>query len=503
MAGDGQGGKPGAPGSVATENGPPAVYNARGVIAESYYDLQGLGVIAAARHAYPVPKASGESALQAIFQTVEIALLNLADIVNRAGADLDREDLGGAVVKMFWARGFHRVLSRLSMLPQQLSATKEPDEGYGFLRIADSPAFREYLQVLARFDRSLLRRVETGELRLENTVAEESLDSAEFNLVHLARVSNHESTLWEENLREVPVPAVVPSYERFVVADGMRDVVYDRTLTGDTYFTQFRGLHQIPEILGEELNDRLEQAVRDIRDGRLQQAVDYLASINVLAEGIMASLPPMVDNLATSDYHQIRENLGLTSGSHSVCLRYHMFTHLYEQLWEELSHEVSRWSPGASFGSIEAAVREVDRQRSTDPTAWLVHALFRECLRFRAFVLYWRGEHLNLPRNNLGGEGTKSLTGSPDAIQAVRQMRDVARARDAMLPLARARGLSHSSADQEPGELTQYLESDASLDTYVLAATGRTTQRRFHDVQERLGFFANRCPFSSPPRRRA
>ena len=36
-------------------------YNERGVIAENYYDLQGLGVLSAARQAYALPKGSPES----------------------------------------------------------------------------------------------------------------------------------------------------------------------------------------------------------------------------------------------------------------------------------------------------------------------------------------------------------------------------------------------------------------------------------------------------------
>jgi hypothetical protein len=290
---------------------------------------------------------------------------------------------------------------------------------------------------LSEFDREVLLRIETGELPLGATVAERSLESAEFNLIHLARICNQQSTVWESNLAAVEVSSAVPSYETFVVAAGIRDAVYERVLTGDTYFTQFRGLHQIPEILGEEVNDRLEQAIRALRNGRLHEAAEHLGCINTLFESILASLPSIVDNLATSDYHEIRENLGLTSGSHSVCLRFHMFTHLYSQLWEELSGRLRGWLvPENETPDIETVVREIDRQRSGNPDAWLARLVCDECLKLRVFIFQWRDEHLNLPRNNLGGDFTKSLTGSPDAVQAVRHMRDAARTSDPMLPLA-------------------------------------------------------------------
>jgi tryptophan 2,3-dioxygenase len=487
---------PVAPGAHA------AVYNDRGVIAESYHDLQALGVLDAARRKYPLPKASDESTLRAVFQAAEIGLLNLADVMSRAATEVEQGRVDTAVVKLFWARGFHRLMTRLGMIPQQLGLMNGFTGPSGILSIQDSPAFSEYLAALQRFDRSVLARNEAGVFAIEHVIAEDSLNAPQFNLVHLARICNHESTIWERSLACVSVPAPVPSYETFVVARGMRDAVYDRMLSGDTYFTQFRGLHQIPETLGEEVNDRIEQAIRDIRDRRLRQAIAQLRCVEVLAEAILASLPPIADNLSTSDYHRIRENLGLTSGSHSVCLRFHMFTHLYEQLWDELCKLIGA-PPECSPGDAIDMIRSTDDKWQEDIDAWMIHQLANDCLRLRTFIIHWREEHLNLPRNNLGGDYTKSLTGSPDAVQAVKQMRDSARGKDPMLALARARRLVPIEADQATGGLTRYLDSRASLDSFLLSATGRVTQRRFSDVQERLGFFANRCPFRPPSKRRA
>lgn len=493
-----------APQSAAQIGDLAPVYNERGIIAESYHDLQGLGVLRAAREAYPLPKASDESMARAVFQCVEIALLNLTDLVARAAADIEQGSLGSATVKMFWARGFHRVLARLSAIPRQLGLLRRASDPPGVLRIGDSPAFGEYLQAIERFDRAMLGRADAGDLPISATLADETLDSVAFNLLHLARICNHESTIWERNLAEVPAPAPVPSYAEFVVAQGMRDAVYERVLTGDTYFTQFRGLHQIPETLGEEINDQIEQAIRDVRSGRLPQAIERLSDVNTLAEGVLASLPAIVDNLATADYHQIRENLGLTSGSHSICLRYHLFSHLYEQLWDEVAAHLASWQKQQrSEEAIEAAIRQADRTRFEDQHAWMIHMLLDECARLQAFIFQWRDEHLHLPRNNLGGDFTKSLTGSPDAVKATKHMRDAARARDPLRSLAHSQTPRPDPARPPRGPLTEYLESPASLDSRILTTTGRATQRRFQNVQERLGFFANRCPFAPPPKRKA
>jgi hypothetical protein len=474
------------------------IYNERGIIAENYYDLQGLGVLSAARQAYVLPKGSPESTLRTVFQCVDIALLNLSDVMSRAVTDLEQGAFSRSTIKMFWARGFHRVLTQLSLVPTQLGFVAARQKESGTLRIHESPAFKEYIVNLGRFDKKVIELVESGALRPEKAFAESSLDNWEYNFFHLARICNHEGTIWEENLAGVQIPAPVPSYEEFVASSVIHDAVYDRVLRGDTYFTQFRGLHQIPESLGEEVNDRLEKAIRFVREDRLRDAIDELRCVDILSVPIVSSVPPMADSLATADYHEIRENLGLTSGSHSVCLRFHMFTHLYEDLCDEVVKCAARISPDCT--DPEDLLRNVALTASDDEDTWLLNLLGSYCLSFRAFIFQWRDEHVHMPRNNLGGELTKSLTGSKDAIKAVKGMRDGARARDPFTVLARARNLKDESA---PTFLAAYFDSDNSLDSRLMAITGKVTQDRFVEVQERLGFFANKCPFSPPPRRKA
>jgi hypothetical protein len=485
-----------------TSLAPAPVYNARGIIAEHYRDLQGLPVLEAARFTYPLPRASAASTMRAVFQAVELALLNLADVTARAADDLESGAQGSAVVKQAWARGFHRVLVRLSTMPAQLGLSCGDSNGGSRLRISDSPALREFLQALKRFDAALAALIDEGHIDLERLIGDASLDTSAFQLLHLARVSNHEATVWEANLADVPVAAEVPSYETFVVSKGMRDAVYDRVLTGDSYFTQFRGLHQIPETLGEEANDRLEQAIRHLRARETLAALEHLRCVTVLTDGMLAAVPPMADNLATSDYHQIRENLGLTSGSHSVCLRFHLFGDLYGQLWEVLAHNVLQDAPRSDGINIEQAFRAVDEVSTSDTVCGHYHLVMNEFLTLRAFVGQWRDQHLHMPRNNLGGGDTKSLAGSPDALTAVKQMRQRARTVDPMLPLARARGLATHVAADATLPLHRHFEAEDSLDSRILAATGAITQARFADVQGRLGYFAKRCPFTPPPRRR-
>jgi hypothetical protein len=205
-----------------------------------------------------------------------------------------------------------------------------------------------------------------------------------------------------------------------------------------------------------------------------------------MTDPMEACLPAMVDNLTTHDYHQIRENLGLTSGSHSVGIRYHMFTHLYEQLCNEVT-SLSHHRPSVS---VDASGRKQQ----------ILELLMTQLLLFRSFISQWRDQHLHLPRNNLGGGGTRSLTGSPDAVKVVAAMSNQARSKDPANEFF-PRPSTKMAKPEFRAELSDYLSSEGSLDSALLLATGGVTQSKFMQVQERSGFFAQKSSFSKPPKR--
>jgi tryptophan 2,3-dioxygenase len=439
--------------------------NARGVIAEHYRDLQSLGLVERARQDLPCDRASAVSLLRTVLQASEIALYNLADLLTRA---VEGENV---VAKLAWVRGFHRVLIALGATSSTFTAaTSAP--GYTAVRLAESPAFGEYLDALKSFDRSMRGRMDDGRLELEGVLWADSLGDQDFLTVHSTRIANHDSTTWEHSFETTAHPRPGLAYAESIASATLREAVYEHRLTGDTYFTQFRALHQIPELLAAEVSDRLEAAILALRREDVETALEHLVWANALTQPAAACLPPMVDNLATRDYHEIRENLGLTSGSHSVGIRYHLFTDLYEQLCAEVA------GSKACAGSVGSVIRS-------------------QVALFRAFVFGWRAQHLHLPRNNLGGDSTRSLTGSPDAVAVVRRMAEHAADKD---PAHRL--LAMPTSEPCDAELARYLADSGSLDSIVLEATGHVTQRKFTAVQQRQGFFAGACPFTKPPRRR-
>jgi tryptophan 2,3-dioxygenase len=472
--------------------------NQRGVIAESYEKLQALHILKSTAETHVLLKASPESLIRAVFQASEIALLNLSNLTHRALLDLKEGQINSAMVKLSWFYEFHIVLERLSLIPHKIGFTYDKNSPFGQLSIQESPAFQEYLQALKSFDCSAAQYIKNKHLHLEQTLANQSIDGIEFNLLHLLRIGNHTAKIWEHRLANVFVPTLVHSYEDFVGSVKLHEAVHSMALSGDTFFTQFRGLHQIPEILAKEINDCLEGVIQDIRLSHLQIAVEHMSWINVMTEGILVAMPSIVRNLSTSDYHKIRENLGLTSGSHSIWIRHQLFGELYEQLWKEISTCIAEYSGRDRKDSIETMLDEISQARFDSPQAWFIYLLCNECLKLRIFIDQWRALHLHLPRNTLGGNSTKSLTGSNDAIQMTEHMRTIGREKDPMLPLARSRKLIEQGVAEQVGALTNYLESGVSLDTMLLKATGDVTQQRFNDVQKRTGFFSQKCPFTPP-----
>jgi hypothetical protein len=396
----------------------PSTRNARGVIAQHYRDLQSLELVERARSDREVGKASGASLVRTVAQACEIGLYKMADLLRRASRDGRGGAFADCLTKLTWLRGFQRVLVRMSSISATYAAARPhaPAGSPAGEWLAESPAFCEDLGALKTFDITLRGAASTGVLDVERALAEESLGETAFSILHLVRIGNHDSTIWERNLRATVLPLGAASVSDFLASPILREAVYEHQLRGDTYFTQFRGLHQIPELVGAEINDRLEEATRAARRADLASVAEQLMWTNALAAGVASCLRPMVDSLATSDYHEIRENLGLTSGSHSVGLRYHMFSDLYEHLCDAIGGVPARGEAGAAVDGFTGLIAA-------------------QLAAFRAFILEWRDEHMNLPRNNLGGEATRSLTGSPDAGAVVRRMAAHARAHDPALRL--------------------------------------------------------------------
>lgn len=449
-------------------------HNHLGPVAETYDQLQGLSWLRRVWAQHPVLPATTYSTLRRTLQAAEIGLYGLTDLLDRTTRAVNDSEFEGATTFLRWSLGFHRVLVELGHTVQQAGVVDPGDADDTRVGVGDSPAYRDYCAGYASFEAAVQGRLHAGRGELDT-------------LCHFVLLCDQAALTWEARLRDLAAGGF--TFDYLVGPAEIRAMTGEFNLRTPTDLYQFRVLHQIPETLGAEMADRIEAAIRAARVGRLPEAVEHLETCVTLGPVVVDCIDVLAENLTAPGYHRIRENLGLTSGSHSVTLHHHLFSDLYPQLADEVFRVL-----GAAPDD-RAALVEIDRARFDGPEAWVRSRLLGACMGVRAFVRRWRDAHLNLPRCNLGGGGTRSLTGSPDAITIVRAWRDRAAREDPLQPVARARGIPDAAP---PLPLGARIAAPGSLDALILARLGEQTQRDFPQVQERTGYFAGKCPFQRP-----
>lgn len=473
--------------------------NERGPIAKTYNELQSLELLELSKQKISLEKGSAESAVRAILQAIEIAVLNIADLTLRATKDIQADNIQNALVKLGWAYDFHLLTITLSLDLVRLTNINSNTTGT-FIEITESPAYKEFVGTFKLFDKTLIKLVNKDDSSAEVTISTKSLDDNFSRLMHLVKIINHCVIQWEGNLSNISY-RINCNYQAFIAPEILKNAVLAQTLKGDTFFTQFRGIHQIPETLCAEINDHLEYTILSIRENNLRKAYSHLSIANLLSNGVIISLRPITNNLTTADYHKIRENLGLTSGSHSIALHYHLFKDLYMQLGQEFLQLLIVKKQELSLENTRQVIERIYDQKLENEMIFSLYLLTKEILELRIFTNEWKTIHLNLPRNNIGGGGTKSLIGSLDAINTAKKMQETTNEND---PLNDVIGfLNHQDFIKKNNEknLTMYMSSEDSFDFRLLNIIGNITKERFKDVQNRTGYFSSKSSFSAPKKR--
>lgn len=471
--------------------------NDLGPIAESYDLLHNLPTLAASRQQHMVAPATRNSAIRSIYQCVEIGLLNLTRLTERSAAGLQAGELTQAAEMMRWANGFHLILRRLGeshVAVRMRLADLRPKVEHS---LTESEALRHYLAAHVRFEAEVLRVLEKGDEvvwsgSVDNVLGLGRNTDLRYAFLNGIRCSAHESAAWEANLLKFSVDADMPGYRDFVAYDLLKSAVEKSQLHKECCYTEFVALHQIPETLSVEVNDLVEEAVRDIRANRLTSAQERLHVGCALLPAMVEAQRVMVACLSTSDYHTFRDNLGPASGMHSLAVRNHMFKDLYAALWNEIERKLETMSGG----DVETFARQIDCERHDIVEKWLMHGLMNSAFTLYGLFDSWRHEHLHMARNCLGTGGTKSMIGVPDGLELVKRMRDVANALPALNRIHRARG-QEDLARAPLGPVAARHQAPESLDLALLERTGSVARQRFPHVQQ-----LDVCPFhrTEPPR---
>ncbi len=242
--------------------------NEKGVIAESYADLQSISALEKAQESFPTKKASQISSFKAILQSIEIGILNISDLLQRITTDVENNEIGKTVVKTGWYKDFNFLLNQLTnclSLISVLSLTKNQS-----IDLSQISSIRKFAKILKSFDKKFLNYVKTQNIDLKEVIGNHSLNNNLTQLIHYSRISNLEIAIWEKSLSKTFSPIDIIDYETFTGAKFLHKAVNGVKLEGDTFFTQFRGLHQIPELLTSEINNNIEATIKSLRNKKLE-----------------------------------------------------------------------------------------------------------------------------------------------------------------------------------------------------------------------------------------
>ncbi|MEM6347922.1 MAG: hypothetical protein AAF927_28795 [Bacteroidota bacterium] len=453
--------------------------NAKGVIADSYHELQSLDTIFGARNSriFTDEDPSIDSAIITLLQAAEIVLNNLNDLTKRAGKDLKENKINKLSSKIKWIKSFNLLLLHITSAIENLSSYNRLLGANNQISVYASPSIHQYKSAYISLEKGFDYWVFdlNNEAKLDQFLYEKK-NKKSSQIIKDFRDYSFWTKKWEKNLATIYLN-IDGNYQELVQNQILELGVKKIELSGDTYFKQFRGLHQVPEIVTSEINRLLEITISNIEEDTVNQVPFFLGIALKLSNIVLSSLDPLVDNMTAQDYHKIRENLGLTSGSHSVNIHFHLFRDLYRGLGKVFSKKIAQPS---NSEELEVA---------------------RLLLEFRSFTFAWREKHIQLPRNNLGGGNTKSLIGANDAIRTTRKMYHSAVKDDPLDYLVDHKAFL-DNIENLPASLSFHINSPDSLDSRLTNALGKITKKKFKEVQDREGKYAEKSTFMPPKRKR-
>lgn len=439
-------------------------------IATDYGQLQSLRFIDAAFATLSRRHRSLSRSPHVALQCIELAFFNLGELIDRSTRILQSRDDGtrqdGISIITFhsdWHRETLRVIEGLASLREQM----QPRGASGPAATFAGSGVLHYLEARKAYD-PLVTRILTS----RGGIADAFLHLS--NLNPLARL---QQDLKNANLMvgraTHAYAATDKDWGSTIDCAALRSAVYDGEikLDRDTFISQFRLFHQIPELIGRHGNELIDEAIAALQAGETDAAAERLQHVTAFNEIIVDCVYPLLFLLTPGQYHRIRDNLGQTSGSHSdVLVRGNgLFRGRFRRLQE-------------AVGAAEATCG----RRVGWPRVQLGLA------RFHDQAMRWRDLHKGFPRNVLGNNRTASLSGSPDAIDAVEDFqRSFARSTsEALSPLpleAGYRSFPLSGLAPVPEALAPHMEPLVACDTRLLDATGSVTRRKYPHVQKRAG----------------
>lgn len=455
----------------------PGLYNHVGYVATTYRLVQNIDALTQARESYPIAQPNYTSAIKALFQGVEVALINMAALLNRAADLLQAGKTEEACELVLVFNGFNKSMTQLSRIPGELGGCDCMEQAPLILSIADSANYEPFLLAKMSFDKALLGFYGMDTLsgcqadsRLGLVMKYEGLGESISQMQQLVAQGDHDMRVWYNNLLHIEVEAQGTDYHTFVGVQYITEAIQLPSYGDETLMNQFRSFHITPEIFAAEINEHIRFAIDKIQvysqtmqEYLLQEAYEHLTCANTLFPCIQKCFDALAEGLSYAQYQKFRGNFGATSASESKAIAKDLLKMLPARLGCEVVQALTgivtnprhpKATHDASVGLLKTALNGQHK--------WLWRMVSQECVKVYSHVMEWYDGHFKLPILQVGS--SPSLAGAKDAIQHNFNLQNRVREHNPLNPLVEARHLSVSlNADTATNSLTAYINSEASF----------------------------------------
>ena len=456
----------------------PGLYNHVGYVATTYRLVQNIDALSKARNSFPIAQPGYTSAIKAVFQGAEVALINMTALLKRA-ANLLREgnDVEAAELILVF-NGFNGSMTQLSRVPGELGGCADFDNQPLVLSITDSTNYPAFLHAKKEFDRALLHYYQASNdtdcaanSTLGLVMKDQGLGERTCQMQQLIAQADHDMRVWYNNLKGVEVDAQYCDYQTFVGVRYITKAIQCPMYGAETLMNQFRSFHITPEIVAVEINEHLRFATDKIQlyeevgeEQLLQEAYEHLKLGNTLFPCIQKCFDALAEGLSYAQYHKFRGNFGATSASESKAIAKDLLKMLPSQLGCDMVKTLTgiTTNPRHPKATHEVAVTLL-KPALAGKHAWLWRMITQECVKVYTHVMTWYDGHFKLPILQVGS--SPSLAGAKDAIQHNFNLQNRVREHNPLNPLVAARHLPTSlhPDDDKANSLVAYINSDDSF----------------------------------------
>jgi hypothetical protein len=423
------------------------LWNELGPIAATYEELQGIPRLDQAFEQRPWNLDPDALTVRTILQCLALLYLNFADLCDRQL----KHTLPDNIARFHQHTAWHLSLLRygLSLIEHALSISPPADA----VPCPTGPAFSRYFEGYSEVCQAYIRHLD------HHPPASNDISNCMLTNPHAAVAHNLKNIYLFQQilLSRLSILRVDHRYKEgwdAILNTAHLDAVFaEPRLIGDTYFSQFRLLHQIPELLARCAHERTALSLTDTESLSIVHILRLRDQYRLVTE----STQTMLHLMTPCEYHQIRLNLGVTSGS--------------------MSNQLRQCFLKSDVSAIEIAGRSLIEKSPRSSEAHFLKTLLDQ---IRLEALSWRDYHLGFPRNVLGGFGTKSLIGS-DAVNVALAWRNEEIRHGSLHRYADA------AVDFMSGKAP--LEHSKRLDDRLLQITAEVTKDVFPHVENRTGIY--------------